>query len=103
MKRFHQIISIVLLLVLGLAIVPAESFHHHTEDSVLCKEGQVHIEDKQFECELCSFVLPTLIQSEGQQSNILVGKLLTYQYKNTPSGVCTFYELPNYRGPPEIV
>ena len=102
MKRVNQLISIALLLVLGLAIVPAESFHHHHEEAVLCKEGQIHIEDKQFECELCSFVLPTLIQNTEQKQSFLVGSLYTYLIKSTPVGISTFFDIPKYRGPPEI-
>ncbi|MEQ8624592.1 MAG: hypothetical protein RJQ00_07055 [Vicingaceae bacterium] len=103
MKRLNQLLSIGLLLVLGLAIVPAESFHHHHEETILCKEGQIHLEVKQFECELCNFVLPTLIQGAEQQSNILIGSSYSYQVKNTPTGVSTFFDIPKYRGPPEIV
>jgi len=102
-KRINQLISIALLLVLGLAIVPAESFHHHHEETILCKEGQIHLEKKQFECELCNFVLPTLIQTSDLQSNILVASAFFYEVKNTPAGVIALFCIPEYRGPPEVV
>ena len=102
MKTVNQFISLALLLVFGLAIVPAESFHHHKEESVLCKEGEIHLEDKKFECELCNFVLPTLIQSATEQANNLEGSLNSYQVKISPLGVSSFFDIPKYRGPPDI-
>ena len=102
MKSVNKLIAALLLFVLGLAIVPAETFHHHHDETILCKEGQIHLETKRFECELCKFVLPSLIQNSEEQNFILSTTHYFYSIKDTPSGVTTFFDIPNYRGPPEI-
>lgn len=101
MKKLHQFTALLLLLILSLAIVPAETFHHHTEKDILCKQGEIHLEAKRFECELCDFVLPTLIQESDKQRFTISVLHYFYQIKSTPPGVNSFFELPNYRGPPK--
>lgn len=65
----YRILSFVLLGVFTLAIIPAESFHHHDFQTVSCLESEHHIEQDQEECLLADFILPsfTLNAAENHQ------------------------------------
>ena len=103
MKKLHQYTALLLLLVLSLAIVPPETFHHHDTASIVCHDNSDHIEETNVECELCKFVLPVFDSKDSKY----FGKLssLSFHYKQSflVEVALNDYTIPFYRGPPEIV
>ena len=63
-QKWHSILAKGLLFLFTLAIIPAESFHSHDEHAVSCVQKSKHVESKEVECVLASFVIPTFSQSE---------------------------------------
>ncbi len=60
----NRLLSGFLLLALSLAIIPAETFHQHKGDTVVCLDQDFHIEKPHFKCALFDFVLPLLHQTK---------------------------------------
>lgn len=85
---------------LSLAIIPAESFHHHEGDTVVCLDQEAHIETPHFECELFDFVLPVLQETkafslQNFQRLIEQFKGFTFQFNSSFRS-----DLPQGRAPP---
>lgn len=57
-RQLKAYFAVFLLLVLSATIIPAETFHHHEEATVVCHESSNHFEAPHFKCDLCDFVLP---------------------------------------------
>ncbi len=100
MTRLKQILAGILLLILGFAIIPPESFHHHEESHVICKKGDIHVELKSFECDLFNFVFPVLIQNNQYQGAVLKQTLSLFLVENTRPALGVFFSKPYNRGPP---
>jgi len=96
-------IALFLATIFSLALIQPETFHHHEEDWVVCKEGEKHVESKRFECQLKDVVLPQFINAKNHRfttTPFIENRLkerLSFRPKKSD------YNLPFYRGPPFIV
>jgi hypothetical protein len=61
----NRLLSGFLLFALSMATIPAETFHQHEGDTVVCLDQETHIEKPHFECELMDFVLPVLKEAKA--------------------------------------
>lgn len=99
-QTLHRLFSGVLIFALSLAIIPAESFHHHESETVVCLDQEAHIEAPHFDCELFDFVLPLLHKTSAAsilhfQYFIQRFELVYFQYFTSLKS-----ELPQGRAPP---
>ncbi len=96
----RRLFSIPLLVVLFLAIVPAETFHKHQFESVICHESIHHFENDHFECELCDFILPVFDSQTFQLHFNLSNTYYSYSNTTVRSITPAHFSLPSYRAPP---
>lgn len=99
-RTINRLLSGFLLLALSLAIIPAESFHHHEGETVVCLDQEAHIETPHFECELFDFVLPVLqvtkaFSLQNFQRLIEQFEVFTFQLNSSFRA-----DLPQGRAPP---
>lgn len=64
-QTINRLLSGFLLFALSMAIIPAETFHKHERDTVVCLEQETHLEIPHFNCELFDFVLPVLKETKA--------------------------------------
>lgn len=78
-RQLQTYIAGLLLVVLSATLIPAETFHHHEESTVVCHEASNHYEEPFFECDLCDFVLP--LYENGVKSSIKAEEFLLAEFK----------------------
>jgi hypothetical protein len=99
----QKILTFGLLLCFGVAIIPAETFHHHDFKSEICKEDEIHFADHAVDCELASFVihsfdLPFYVQETGTPyfyKNLIIG--------DSPKANSELLLVSRGRAPPALV
>lgn len=100
MRTKQQFLSMVLLAILSISIIPIESFHSHEEAHVICKDAAKHIEAKEFECDLCDFVLP-LFESSNSATELNIAVIYTLKLECLQVPISReLFDIPQYRGPP---
>jgi len=102
-NQWNKIVSSLLLVVLAMAIIPAESFHSHEEHLIICHDQSDHVEESHFECQLCDFVLPVLEQNHQEVS--FYSTLTNFKYNSLRNEFVLLdgYNAVQYRGPPTLV
>ena len=101
-RRTRNKIALFLATIFSVALVQPETFHHHEEELVVCKEGEKHVESKRFDCQLKDVVLPLFITAKNYQLTTFLlienrlKETVPFQFKKLD------YNLPFYRGPPFI-
>ena len=101
-KQLQTYIASFLLLVLAGTLIPAETFHHHEEATVVCHESTNHVEEPFFECELCDFVLPAYeigFQTANIKAQPLLTEFILNKAMNPSSSAHNFYK---GRAPPKL-
>jgi hypothetical protein len=100
MIKWNKILALFLLAVLSIGIVPLESFHHHEEALVACKDEKAHVEELRFHCDLCNFVLPSFEQNYQPGQLYLGESSVEFATRLPERYVGVEYFIPQYRGPP---
>lgn len=99
-RTINRILSGFLLLALSLAIIPAETFHHHEGDTKVCLDQEAHIETPHFDCELFDFVLPIFHKASVlslKHFQHFIQRFETFTFQNFSAHKS---ELPLGRAPP---
>jgi hypothetical protein len=102
MKPLHYILSYFLLGCISFSIIPAETFHHHETDAIVCGQEETHLEEPFFSCELGEFFIP----KHKHQHFAFYFKQAAIGFQYLPVVQPVAYKkatiLPFKRGPPEL-
>jgi len=77
-----------------MAIIPAETFHHHDFESEVCQESAIHFADHAVDCELASHYTPAFEQSTSFEINaisIVFQELSTGVLPHSKSSILSLY------------
>lgn len=99
-QTLHRLFSGVLIFALSLAIIPAESFHHHESETVVCLDQEAHIEAPHFDCELFDFVLPLMFKASAEIFKNFQHFIQRFEIFSFQSFTSLKSELPQGRAPP---